>query len=115
MSHAVQKNITFTLKYNELKITVKKQSTLFEFLQEQYPDSPRTRVKKLLQSGTIIVNNIPVSLNSYKLKAGDIVEIVKSGIKTSKSSAPFPVLYEDKEVIVVDKPAGISTSSVDGS
>ncbi|HEX2920753.1 MAG TPA: RluA family pseudouridine synthase [Bacteroidales bacterium] len=98
-----------------MKITVVKKAALFEFLQEQYPDSPRTRVKKLLQSGTVLVNNIPVSLHSYKLNTGDIVEIVKSGIKTSKASSPFPVLYEDKEVIVIDKPAGISTSSVDGS
>ena len=32
-----------------------------------------------------------------------------------KASLPFPVLYEDHHVIVIDKPAGINTSSVDGS
>jgi 23S rRNA pseudouridine1911/1915/1917 synthase len=82
---------------------------------EQYPDSPRTRIKKLLQSGVILINNRPVTLHSYSLKPGDIVEINKYDLKASKVSLPFPVLYEDQHIIVIDKPAGISTSSTDGS
>jgi len=98
-----------------LKISLTKSYTLFGFLLEQYPDSPKTRVKKILQSGNVLVNNIPVTLHSYKLNPGDSVEILKAGIKTSKAEAPFPVLYEDQQLIVIDKPAGIATSSVDGS
>ncbi|MGE5419715.1 MAG: RluA family pseudouridine synthase [Chloroflexota bacterium] len=98
-----------------MKYTVKKSCTLFEFLVEQYPDSPRTRVKKLLQSGTVMVNNFPATLHSLVLKEEDQVEIVKAGTRSRKADAPFPVLYEDKQLIAVDKPAGISTSSVDGS
>jgi RluA family pseudouridine synthase len=98
-----------------LKTTINKSQTLLEFLTEQYPDSPRTRVKKLLQSGTIKVNNKPTTLNSYQLKPGDSVEFVLRPGVAAKVSMPFPVLYDDQEVIVIDKPAGISTSSVDGS
>jgi 23S rRNA pseudouridine1911/1915/1917 synthase len=98
-----------------LKITINKSQTLLEFLIEQHPDSPRTRVKKLLQSGAVIVNNKPVTLHSYPLKAGDSVEFGKKPGIATKASLPFPVLYEDKEVIVIDKPAGIATSSIDGS
>lgn len=90
-------------------------STLFEFLQGLYPDSPRTRVKKILQSGQVLVNNIPATLHSLSLKSGDMVEVVKQGTKSSKAEAPFPVLYEDDSLLIIDKPAGISTSSVDGS
>lgn len=104
----------FCKKYT-LKTVVKKSYTLFEFLQEQFPDSPRTRIKKILQSGNILVNNIPVTHHSSPLKPGDSVEIVKQVTKVTKGDAPFPVLYEDQQLIVVDKPAGISTSSVDGS
>jgi 23S rRNA pseudouridine1911/1915/1917 synthase len=86
-----------------------------EFLAEQYPDSPRTRIKKLLQSGVIRINNRPVTLNSYSLKPGDIVEINTHEVKVSKGALPFPVLYEDEIVIAIEKPAGISTSSIDGS
>lgn len=98
-----------------MKTTINKSQTLLEFLIEQYPDSPRTRVKKLLQSGTIKVNNRPTSLHSYQLKPGDSVDFILRPGVAAKTSLPFPVLYEDQEVIVIDKPAGISTSSVDGS
>jgi 23S rRNA pseudouridine1911/1915/1917 synthase len=98
-----------------LKTTINKPQTLLEFLIAKHPDSPRTRIKKLLQGRTVRVNNKSVTLHSYPLKPGDTVEISgKAGIAT-KASLPFPVLYEDQYVIVIDKPAGISTSSIDGS
>lgn len=98
-----------------MRTTVKKPSTLLEFLNEAYPDSPRTRIKKLLKSGSIKINDRPVTLHSWPLKSGDIIETQShSGIST-KSSLPFPVLFEDQDLIVVDKPAGIATSSTDGS
>lgn len=62
-----------------------------------------------------MVNNFPATLHSLVLKEEDQVEIVKAGTRSRKADAPFPVLYEDKQLIAVDKPAGISTSSVDGS
>ena len=98
-----------------MRITVHKSHTLIEFLAGQYPDSPRTRIKKLLQSGTIRINEKPVTLYSYPLKPGDIVEINKQAGNAARAGLPFPVLYEDQDVIVIDKPAGISTSSTDGS
>lgn len=98
-----------------MKISVNKSITLFEFLTEQYHDSPRTRIKKLLKSGTVRVNDNSVTLHSFSLKPGDTVDInLHPGIAV-KVSLPFPILYEDQDIIVVDKPAGISTSSVDGS
>ena len=98
-----------------LKITVKKPLTLMEFLTEQYPDSPRTRIKKLLHSGTIRINERPVTLHSYKLIPGDVVEVNKQAGNAARAGLPFPVLFEDNDIIVVDKPAGTSTSSTDGS
>jgi 23S rRNA pseudouridine1911/1915/1917 synthase len=102
-------------KCNYLKTTINKEQTLFEFLLGQHPDSPRTRVKKLLQSGSVRVNSKPVTLHSFPLKPGDIVDFAgKPGIAT-KADLPFRVLFEDQHLIVIDKPAGINTSSVDGS
>ncbi|TFG40867.1 MAG: RluA family pseudouridine synthase [Bacteroidia bacterium] len=98
-----------------MKITVKVSSTLMEFLADQYPDSPRTRIKKLLQAGTIRVNDKPVTLYSYPLKQGDIVEVNRQAGNAARAGLPFPVLYEDQFVIVIDKPPGRPTSSTDGS
>ena len=98
-----------------MKTTINKSFTLIGFLTEQYPDSPRTRIKKLLQSGVIRINDKPVTLHSFLLKPGDIVEINLYAEKSAKAGLPFPVLYEDQYVIVIDKPAGKPTSSTDGS
>ncbi len=86
-----------------------------EFLADRHPDSPRTRIKKLLQSGTIRVNDKPTTLHSFPLKSGDVVEINKQSGNAVKAGLSFPVLYEDQDIIVVDKPAGKPTSSTDGS
>lgn len=98
-----------------MKTTVTKSISLIEFLTELYPDSPRTRIKKLLQSGTILINNKPVTLHSHKLKPGDIFEVNKEAASAAKAGLPFPVLFEDNDIIVIDKPAGTPTSSTDGS
>ena len=98
-----------------MKITIDKSYTLIEFLAQKYPDSPRTRIKKLLQSGSVRINDKPVTLNSYKLKPGDTVEINRQLVNAAKAGLPFVVLYEDNDVLVVDKPAGKPTSSTDGS
>jgi 23S rRNA pseudouridine1911/1915/1917 synthase len=106
---------TFAVNNYKVKATVRKSYSLFEFLEEIYPDSPRTRIKKILHSGDIRVNGMPVTLHSYQLKPGDEVEISKTGAKTTVKGSPFNILYEDNHIIIIDKPAGISTSSVDGS
>ncbi len=98
-----------------MKTTVNKSFTLSEFLTELYPDSPRTRIKKLLKNGAVRINNKPVTLHSYPLKPGDIIETSHQYANATKAGLPFPVLYEDQHIIVVDKPAGKSTSSTDGS
>lgn len=98
-----------------LKTVINKPVTLFGFLTEKYPDSPRTRIKKILQSGNIYINDKSVTRHSYQLKSGDIVEIRSQTSKSSKPGLPFPVLFEDRYIIVIDKPAGNPTSSIDGS
>ncbi len=98
-----------------MKITIRKQTTLIEFLTDHYPDSSRSKIKKILQSGKVRINDMPVTLHSYGLKFGDTVEILTHTGRTVAVALPFPVLYEDNELIAVDKPPGYSTTSVDGS
>lgn len=82
---------------------------------EQFHDSPRTRIKKLLQAGSVFVNNQPVTQHSYRLNRGDTVMINRLAGRAAKAGLPFPVLYEDQDVMVIDKPPGKPTSSTDGS
>jgi 23S rRNA pseudouridine1911/1915/1917 synthase len=98
-----------------LRTTVQNDCTVFDILQELYPQSPRTRIKKILQHENVYCNGKVVVLHSFRLKPGDVVEVKGSSHTPDHAAAPFPVLYEDQDVIVVEKPAGISTSSTDNS
>lgn len=69
----------------------------------------------MLQNGSVRVNNNQVTLHSYPLKPGDNVDCNLHAGTVTKANLPFPVLFEDEFIIVIDKPAGIATSSIDGS
>lgn len=98
-----------------MKKSVKRQTDLMSFLSECYPDSPRTRIKKLLKNGAVRINGRIVTLHSFMLKEGDELEISSFSGQIEREVLPFPVLYEDGDIIIVDKPVGLSTSSTDGS
>lgn len=97
-----------------MKITIRTESALIEFLQQQYPDSPLTRIRKLLKSGKIRINGRQITLHSFRLNPGDVFEVISRQERPSSEIMPFPVLYEDEDVIVIDKPAGIPTSGTGG-
>lgn len=71
----------------------------------------RSSVRKLIDSGMVTVNG-QVEKAGYKLKTNDVIEI--SYTKDELSDIPdidLPVIYEDKDCIVIDKPQGILTHS----
>ena len=69
--------------------------------------SGRTR-KQMLAGGRVRVNGAVTKLPSTMLAAGDVVEI---GAKVPVGAVPsgLQVVHEDRDVIVVDKPAGLLT------
>jgi 23S rRNA pseudouridine1911/1915/1917 synthase len=68
----------------------------------------------MLKNG-IKINDKSVTLYSFPLKPGDIIETSSHSRNAERAGLSFPVLYEDKNIIVVEKPAGKPTSSTDGS
>lgn len=69
----------------------------------------RSFIQKMIKDNKLFVNNIPVK-GSYRVKVDDEVcfmlpEAVEPDIKPE--NIPLDILYEDKEVIVVNKPKGM--------
>lgn len=85
-------------------------TTLLDYLFRLYPDSSRTKVKQILGSGTISVNGQATTAFNLALNPGDVVEIASS-IKHQKIPSPYPILLEDENFVVIEKPVGIVTSS----
>lgn len=97
-----------------MKYKVAENITLMELLVKLFPDSPRTRIKKMLSSGRISLNGRIVTHFATALKPGDVVESA-SFVNIQKESAPFKIIFEDEYLVAIDKIPGINTSSTDDS
>ena len=74
------------------------------------PGLSRERLKALIRDGRVTVNGATVSDASAKIKPGDRAEVrVPPAVAAvpEAEAIPLSVVYEDADVIVVDKPAGL--------
>lgn len=93
----------------KMKYEVKKKQQLLPFLIENIKDLSNKKIKSLLKYGNILINNHVHTEYNYLLKKGDIVSIKE--YKTKKHNEELKIIYEDKNIIVIDKPAGLLTIS----
>ena len=81
-----------------------------KFLAEHQPHSSRNRIQKAAEAGFIHVNGSPVKSN-YKVRAGDIVTLMLDrphyDTTIEPEDIPLDVVYEDDELMVINKPAGM--------
>ena len=81
-----------------------------KFLSDRLENSSRTRIQNAANAGNILVNNNAVKPN-YKIKPGDIVQIVlptpPREIELIPENIPLNIVYEDDDVLVVNKEPGM--------
>ncbi|HEY0461421.1 MAG TPA: RluA family pseudouridine synthase [Pyrinomonadaceae bacterium] len=79
------------------------------FLAEKIEGWSRSRLQKLVADGDVLVNE-KESKPSYKLRAGDSVEIELTELPTESfesENIPLEIVYEDEFLAVINKPAGM--------
>lgn len=91
------------MKYT--KYIVKENKELLEFLKENVKGS-KNNIKNLLIKKYVFVNGKNETMYNFILKKGDIVEI-KNNIIKYKNNINIEIIYEDEDIIVVNKPSGI--------
>lgn len=81
------------------------------FLHSQLKDFSRQQIKKLIKSRKIYVNGQTVSKPGLRIKGGDVIEVKMDGIVPQNKIIPQPlpldIIYEDDDIIVINKPPGI--------
>lgn len=81
-----------------------------KFITARLENTSRTRVQNAANAGNILVNNLPAKPN-YKVKPGDIIQIVlptpPREIELIPENIPVNIIYEDDDVIVINKNAGM--------
>jgi 23S rRNA pseudouridine1911/1915/1917 synthase len=73
----------------------------------------RSSAAKLIEQGKVKVNGQPQLKSSYKLRANDKVEIDydATALQTNIELLELPVIYEDKDCLVINKPTGVLSHS----
>lgn len=92
-----------------------KEIFLIDLLLEEFGTASRSGVKRLILNGNILVNGKTVTRPVELVHPGDTVEYRKYKAKPETWNSPFPVLYEDEALLIVDKPAGILTHAEKGA
>ncbi|MCH5319051.1 MAG: RluA family pseudouridine synthase [Paramuribaculum sp.] len=81
-----------------------------KFLVARIENASRNRIQQAAEAGCIIVNGKSVKSN-YRVKPGDIVSIVMDrppyDNEIIPEDIPLDIVYEDKDLLVVNKPAGL--------
>ena len=81
------------------------------------PQLSRTRVQELIASGLVLLNGKSAK-DSHKVHAGDTIEVVpepRPALRAEAESIPLDILYEDEDVIAVNKPAGMTVHAGAGN
>lgn len=82
---------------------------LDKFLASVLTDSSRTYITKLIEEGKCMVNG-KIAKASLKVKQGDEVNIDLPEIKpleVNKEDIPLDIVYEDSDILVINKPQGM--------
>jgi 23S rRNA pseudouridine1911/1915/1917 synthase len=77
----------------------------------------RTRVQELIEGGLILLNG-KMAKDSQKVHAGDAIEVVpepRPALRAEAESIPLDTLYEDEDVIAINKPAGMTVHAGAGN
>lgn len=79
------------------------------FLAEQMEGHTRSSVQKLIGQGMVLVNGAPAAKN-YRLRAGDAVGVElpdPEPLEAVPQDIPLDIVYEDRDLLVVNKPKGM--------
>lgn len=82
---------------------------LDKVLTEVFPEYSRSQIQQLLEAGNILVNDAQKK-GKYKVKLGDRVTLEEPELKTialEPENIKLDIVYEDEDVIVVNKPQGM--------
>ncbi len=81
-----------------------------KFLSNRINNVSRSKIQAAADAGNILVNNSPVKA-SYNIKPDDDIRIVmeypRRELKIIPEDIPLDIVYEDQQLIVLNKPAGL--------
>ncbi len=86
------------------------------FLTSQFKDFSRSYFNRLIKSGHVLINNAPTK-SGYILRLGDelTVRFVQQEIDMAPAEIPLNIVFEDRDILVINKPAGLVVHPAKGN
>ncbi|MCL2131079.1 MAG: RluA family pseudouridine synthase [Lentimicrobiaceae bacterium] len=107
--------------FEHYHITVDKGQGLLridKFLHNQMGNTSRSKIKQAAQAGNILVNGVP-QIQNYKVKPFDEISVVLTypprDIEVIPEDIPINIIYEDADLIIVNKEAGMVVHPAHGN
>ncbi|GGH74623.1 23S rRNA pseudouridine1911/1915/1917 synthase [Pullulanibacillus pueri] len=80
-----------------------------KYIHQQFPELSRTQIQELIKVGDILVNDTKVKQN-YKINTDDVISVTirePEPLDVKPEPMNLDIVYEDKDVIVINKPRGM--------
>jgi len=107
--HSVQVKITITMISHRVKVQEKDSGKRIDILVSEKTGVTRSQMQRLIKGGLLLVDSRTVSQN-YRVKAGDVIVLTAEDKKHEQlipEAIPVEILYMDRSLVVVNKPAGM--------
>ena len=88
-----------------------------KYICDNIEEITRSAVQKLIEEGNVCVNSQRINKN-YKCKAGDGIEIIipdAQPLDVKAEDIPLDIVYEDEDLLVVNKPKGMVVHPANGN
>jgi len=99
--------------FEHLRVVVDKGQSLLridKFLMHRVENASRNRIQNAIELGNVLVNDKPIK-SSYRVKPLDVISVVlphpPRDTEVYPENIPINIVYEDDDVLVVDKAAGM--------
>jgi len=94
------------------RLSVKSETTLLPFLLVNFNNKSRNYVKGVLKRGQVTVDGVVCKNFAQTIYPGQHVGVLANIIPLAEKMS-IPIIYEDEDIIVIDKPAGMLAVSTD--
>ncbi|WDE06579.1 23S rRNA pseudouridine(1911/1915/1917) synthase RluD [Thalassomonas viridans] len=83
---------------------------LDQTLAEMFPDYSRSRLKEWILAGQVTVNGAVITKAREKMFGGEQIAIeaeIEAEVRFDPQDIPLNIVYEDEDILVINKPAGL--------
>ncbi len=94
-----------------MKITAGESGSILDVLKKAMGTDSSTRIRKYVRHGRVLCNGRQVIRPDMNVNSGDVLEVTRDpAAGAHRVELPVPILYEDHDLIAVEKPAGMLTA-----